>query len=80
MLSPAAQFCFLVVDNDTKNWIESRDECQRRGLTLVVPDTPLKMNILLKTIGTTPGETKRILGEVTRYQFNISLDSINSNV
>lgn len=67
VLSPAAQFCFLVVDNATKNWTESRDECERRGLTLVVPDTPLKMNILLNTIGTTPGETKRILGGVTRY-------------
>lgn len=57
VLSPAAQFCFLVVDNITNNWTDNKLECEKRGLTLVVPDTSLKMKILLTAIWTTPGET-----------------------
>ncbi|PVD22188.1 hypothetical protein C0Q70_17993 [Pomacea canaliculata] len=60
VLSPAAQFCFLVVDNITNNWTDNKLECEKRGLTLVVPDTSLKMKILLTAIWTTPGRESKI--------------------
>ncbi|PVD21974.1 hypothetical protein C0Q70_17777 [Pomacea canaliculata] len=53
--SAAARFCFIVFGNTTATWTNSRNECLHRGLDLVVPDTTLKITILLKILSNIPG-------------------------
>ncbi|XP_025113443.1 uncharacterized protein LOC112575679 [Pomacea canaliculata] len=54
--SAAGRFCFIVFRNITATWTNSRNECLHRGLDLVVPDTTLKMTILLKILSNVSGQ------------------------
>ncbi|XP_025113143.1 uncharacterized protein LOC112575469 isoform X2 [Pomacea canaliculata] len=55
--SASIHFCFTMVTNLNATWTESRNECIRRGLDLVVLDTTLKLKIVLNIIKNTPGGT-----------------------